>query len=185
MAPLQHYTSVELSDAPAPPRTEPFPSIGGQLFFKITCIPPVNTPRLFFCCSCLFVLSSLSWFSSLFAPFSPSSPSSPSVLGLVIGSYPGSTSSPPPAGGRLSRCWQRAWGRSACGAARPSLHTCLCTNPTATTLTPHSPGGYLSVQGGYCYTTTRDSLLQFYLFWVTFRHLKRWKWTNTSCWAGC
>lgn len=30
MAPLQHYTSVELSDAPSPPRTEPFPSVGGQ-----------------------------------------------------------------------------------------------------------------------------------------------------------
>lgn len=155
MAVLQNYTSAELSDAPVPPRIEPFLGVEGHIFFYITFTPPAKILQFFSCCFSILVLFSLSWFSSLFALFSPSSLSSPSVLGLVIGSYQGSTSSPPPAGGRLSRCWLHAWGCSVCGAAPPSLHTCLCTSPRATTLTPRSPGGYLGVQGVLLHHYTR------------------------------
>lgn len=107
-------------------------------------MPPAKPLQFSSYCFSISVLFSLFWFFSLFALVSPSSPS---FLGLVIGSYQGSTFSPPPAGGRLSRCWLHASGCSVCGAAPLSLHTCLCTSPRATTRTPRSPGGYLEVQG--------------------------------------
>lgn len=118
-------------------------------------MPPAKTLEFSSCCFSIFVLFSLSWFSSLFALVSPSSPSSPSFHGLVIGSYQGSTFSPPPAGDRPSHCWLHASGCSVCGAAPLSPRTCLCTSPTATTRTPRSPREYLEVQGVLLHHYTR------------------------------
>lgn len=138
-------------------------------------MPRENAPRTF-CCFSVSVLSSLSWLSSLSSLSFLSSLSSPDVPGLVISSCLGSTSSPPPAGGKQLRCWPGALGCSACGAARLSLHTCLCTNPKETTLTPHSPEGYLEGEEGivitlilifdlsYCYSLT--SFFQYIAFIV-------------------
>ena len=146
-------------------------------------MPRENTPRTFCCCFSVSVLSSLSWLSSLSSLSSPFSLSSPAVPGLVISSCLGSTSSPPPAGGMPLRCWPGALGCSACGAARLSLHTCLCTNPKETTLTPHSPEGYLQGEEGivitsilifglsYCYRLT--SFFQYNVFIV-------WNWQKVD-----
>ena len=111
-------------------------------------MPHVNLPKIFSCCFSVFVPSSLSWMSYLSFLSSPSSLSSPAFPGLVISSCPGCTSSPPPEGGRVLRCWRGAGGCISCGAARLRLHICLCTSPRETRLTPHSPEGYLHRQGG-------------------------------------
>lgn len=116
-------------------------------------VPLAYTPQTFYCCFFVFVLSSLSCLSSLSSLSSPSL-SSPSFPGLVINSCQGSTSSLPPAGGRVLHCWLDALGCSVCGAALLSLHTCLCTTPRETTLTSHSPEGYLHREGGHHITIT-------------------------------
>lgn len=117
-------------------------------------MPHVNTPQTSCCCFSAFVLSSLSWTSSLSSPSSPCALSSPSSPGLVINSCRGSTSSLPPAGGRLIHCWLSALWCSVCGAARLSLRICLCTSPKETTLTPHSPEGYLQWEESIIITLT-------------------------------
>ena len=123
-------------------------------------MPPANTLQIFYCCFFVFVLFSLSSFSFLFCLSSLSFPSFPSFPGLVINSCQGNISSLPPAGGRAIHCWLRAIGHSVCGAVRLSLHTCFCTTPRETTLTPHSPEGYLH-RGGGDYMLTFMSHLSF------------------------
>lgn len=102
---------------------------------------------LFIVDSPVFVLSFLFWLFWLSCLSSSFCLWSPWFLGLVINSCLGNTSSLLPVGGKLLRCWLGAWGRSVCGAARLTLHTCLCTSPMETTLTPHSPEEYLQKDG--------------------------------------
>lgn len=104
--------------------------------------------RTFYCCCCVFVLSSLFWLSSPSSFSSPSSLSFPSFPGLVINSCLGNTSALPPAGDRLLHCWLGALWCSVCGAERLTLHICPCTSPRETTLTLHSPEGYLQRRAG-------------------------------------
>lgn len=117
----------------------------GIWFFKL--MFHVNILQIFYCCLIVFVPFSLSLISSLSSFFCPSSFSPPSYPGLVINSCPGSTSSLPPAGGRLPHCWLGALWCNVCGAAHLSLHICLCTSPRETTLTPRSLEGYLHREG--------------------------------------
>lgn len=171
-----NYTSLELSDLSSALRASLptqhknqcwlFQKNGERLFEKRTGEKNCHTSRItvhFYCCFSVSVLSSLFWFSSLFALSSPSSLSSPSFSGLVINSCLGNTSSPPPAEGRLLRCWPRACGCNVCGAAHPSLHTCLCTNPKGTKRTLRSPEGCLHERGhcGYSFVGHLDWNINF------------------------